>query len=239
MSDSVRSRHPPRLRLRDSNRSNPVDATGFSPYPIGLCSNFGTSEQVKAAGTVTYLFDALAHLKPLQRLVDANADDGLRVSSVTKLNVRTADGYGSVGNSPFLRAQVDVTDFESSFYLQTLAGESAPTRLQYVQRQTLAFNEQQDCKTNDQGKLLGAVYYDRLSWKLDHSLLSYYWNATAGKREPPSAACLATQPKTLEELAAQCKAEQRLERWPHIEVNTLTKRAEALPCTGTNLFASV
>ena len=209
----------------------------FSPFPIGFCDTFGTREHPATIGGLTGELHAIADAEPLSRLTAANKQEGLRLSKVSQLNVKTADGYGIVGNQPFLRAQAHVTDFEANFYLQTLEGEEEPTRLQYMQRQTITFNNQRDCRRDDHtGDLWGAKFYNPLTGLLNVSKLPTHYNRATGKFDPPSAACLAKQPATLDELHEACSGAAFFERWPHIEVNTLTKRKTPLPCVATNLF---
>ena len=196
-----------------------VQAERFRGFPnVAMCPSFGTPERPlpREGPSSGSDFDFLAKVRPLDSLHQANHDDGLyshfrgdSLKDMKKLNVQTRNGYGAIGNQPFIRAQVDCTDFESNFYLQTLVGEEKPTRLQYMQRQTLSFNPREECKKPER-------YYTAAGHLDKYKLPQGYEDDEA---------CIQTMPETLDELKASCAAAPNRD-WPHIEVNTLTKRED-------------
>ena len=76
-----------------------------------------------------------------QVLRDAN--QGVRFRHTVALDVATANG-GGVANIPFIQANADARSFKSTFWIETLAADSRPSRLQYSQQVDLFFISRPD-----------------------------------------------------------------------------------------------
>jgi hypothetical protein len=76
-------------------------------------------------------------------LVLRNANQGVQFRQTVTLDVSTANG-GGVANIPFIQANADARSFKSTFWLETVAPDTQPRRLQYSQQADLFFISRPD-----------------------------------------------------------------------------------------------
>jgi hypothetical protein len=72
-----------------------------------------------------------------------DANKGLQFGQTVTLDVATGNG-GGIANIPFIQANADARSFKSTFWIETLAGQTQADRLQYSQEVDLFFMSRPD-----------------------------------------------------------------------------------------------
>jgi hypothetical protein len=89
-----------------------------------------------------YLFGVKISTEDMNKVL-RDANKGVQFRHAVTLDVSTANG-GGVANIPFIQANAEARSFKSTFWIETVAADSQPSRLQYSQQVDLFFMSRPD-----------------------------------------------------------------------------------------------